>query len=153
MSLFAALDTSASGLTAERTRLDVIASNIANAGSTRRADGRPGPYLRRYVVFEPRGGATVAFPFAGFLANPPVRARPGDGVRIVEIAEDRETPTVLRYDPAHADARPDGFVEMPNVNVVIEMADMITASRAYEMNLTAVRNFRTMWQDAVRLLG
>lgn len=153
MPLFGPLDTSASGLTAERTRLDVIASNIANAESTRRADGRPGPYRRQRVIFEPRGGATMTFPFAAFLAEPPVRGRAGDGVRIVKIEEDTSTPPILRFEPGHPDARPDGYVEYPNVKIVTEMTDMITASRAFEANLTSIRTFRAMWTDAIRLLG
>lgn len=157
--LFHALDTSASGLTAERTRLDVIANNIANVDTTRRADGKAGPYRRQRVIFEPRGGATVTFPFEAYLRSAPVKDRTGEGVRIAAIEEDTKTPTILRYEPGHPDAEKDpdsprfGYVEMPNVNVVTEMVDMITASRSYEANLTSVRNFRQIWADALRLLG
>lgn len=135
MSMFGGIDASASGLTAERLRMDVISNNIANANTTRTAEG--GAYRRRYVVFEPRDNDTTTF--AGLLAATAnqKKHRTGNGVRAVRIAED-DKPGPLVYDPGHPDADAAGYVARPNVNVVTEMVDMITASRAYEANTTAI---------------
>ena len=152
MSLFATLDASASGLTAELTRLDVIAENLASINTTRRADGQAGPPRRKRVIFEPRGGLNVTFPFEAYLADPPIRARRGEGVRIASIEED-DAPPILRFDPHHPDANADGYVAYPKIDMATEMVDMITASRAYEANLSSIRTFRQIWADALRLLG
>lgn len=138
MGLFTAIDAAASGLTAERLRLDVIANNIANVNTTRTAGG--GPYRRQMVVFAPRQGQ---WPFAAQLSE-----QLGEGVRVVGIMEDT-SPLRRVYDPNHPDAGPDGYVNMPNVNIVTEMVDMITASRAYEANVTAVNVAKSMAMKAL----
>lgn len=138
MGMFTAIDAAASGLTAERLRLDVIANNIANVNTTRTATG--GPYRRQMVVFAPRQGT---MPFAAQLS-----AQLGEGVRVVGIMEDTSSPRRV-YDPRHPDAGTDGYVNMPNVNVVTEMVDMITASRAYEANVTAVNAAKSMAMKAM----
>lgn len=143
MSMFGGIDASASGLTAERLRMDVISNNIANANTTRTEKG--GAYRRRYVVFEPRDNDTTTF--AGLLSaihNAKKKNRwAGDGVRAVKIEED-DRPGPLVYDPGHPDANADGYVARPNVNIVTEMVDMITASRAYEANTTAISSAKSM---------
>ena len=135
MSLFGAIDASASGLTAERLRLDVISNNIANANTTRTVEG--GPYRRQMVVFEPREGTAS---FAQVLSQ---QIDTGNGVRVVGITKDT-SPTRRVYDPNHPDADANGYVEMPNINIVSEMVDMMTATRAYEANVTAVNAAKTM---------
>jgi len=122
MQLFSALDISASGLYAERTRMNVIANNLANANSTRTPEG--GPFRRQLVVLR---GAEAADP----------NNLQGLGVTVTGVV-DAAPPFPLVYDPGHPDANADGYVAMPNVNVVEEMVDMITALRAYEANITAI---------------
>ena len=148
MSMFGGIDASASGLTAERLRMDVISNNIANANTTRTPEG--GAYKRRYVVFEPRE-QKKAGRFAGFLAGAMDRKNrrgAGNGVRAVRIDEDR-TQGPLVYDPGHPDANAQGYLERPNVNAVAEMVDMITASRSYEANVTAINAAKGMAMKAM----
>lgn len=165
MRLFAAMDISASALTAERLRMDVIANNLANANTTRAAlgpDGRWLPYRRQRPVFAERGqggfwnalraslaaagGAMSAA--LGQLADGEPPRPPGAGVRVTAIVED-PSPLPLRYDPGHPDANAEGYVTLPNVNVITEMVDMITASRAYEANVTALNAAKTMGMRAL----
>lgn len=136
MSIFNSLRISASGLTAERLRLDVIADNLANIHTTRTAQG--GPYRRKVAVLEERDPG-----FNDLLAirSPMVSSR--GGVRVSAIAED-PTPPMRVYNPGHPDADADGYVLMPNVNLVTEMVDMITATRAYEANVTAMNAAKQM---------
>ena len=140
MGLFLGIDASASGLTAERLRMDVIANNIANANTTRTEGG--GAYHRRFVVFEPRTREPRSFEEtlkrAVGLSN-----QAGEGVRAISIMEDT-TQGPMVYDPGHPDANADGYVEKPNVNIITEMVDMITAQRAYEANSTAITAAKTM---------
>lgn len=145
MSMFGGIDASASGLTAERLRMDVISNNIANANTTRTAAG--GAYHRRYVVFEPREAGKQSF--SGVLAEA-MGPQSGDGVRAVGIETDN-TQGPLTYDPGNPDANADGYVERPNVNVVTEMVDMITASRAYEANATAISSAKNMALKALEI--
>lgn len=142
MGMFGAIDAAASGLTAERLRMDVISNNIANANTTRTAEG--GPYRRQYVVFSPRTGSS---PFGRVLAS---ELDAGAGVRVVGIVKD-ESPLKMVYDPKHPDANADGYVSMPNVNIVAEMVDMITATRAYEANVTAVGAAKAMAAKAMEI--
>jgi flagellar basal-body rod protein FlgC len=132
---------SASGLSAERVRMEVIANNIANANTTRTEDG--GPYERRRVIFE-----TVLHDAAN--GNP---AGFGElqGVRVAGIQRDSSDP-ILIYQPGHPDANPDGYVSMPNINLANEMVDLITANRGYEANLRVMRSFREMIQQTLVLL-
>ena len=140
MGLFMGIDASASGLTAERLRMDVIANNIANSNTTRTENG--GAYHRRFVVFEPRTREPKSFEKALQQAVGLSR-QAGEGVRAVSIMED-PTQGPLVYDPGHPDANAEGYVEKPNVNIVNEMVDMITAQRAYEANSTAITAAKTM---------
>lgn len=142
MGMFGAIDSAASGLTAERLRMDVISNNIANANTTRTAKG--GPYRRQLVVFEPRSEQAS---FSQLLSK---EMGSGDGVKVVGITED-DSPTRMVYDPHHPDANQAGYVEMPNVNIVTEMVDMITATRAYEANVTAVNSAKSMALKALEI--
>ena len=127
----------ASGLTAERERMDVIAENLANARTTRTPDG--GPYRRKIVLFEP-----ILAEFEG--------ERRALGVKATRVGVDRATDFERVLDPGHPDAGVDGIVLYPNVNTVMEMADLITAMRAYEANLTAQESFMRMAERALDLL-
>ena len=142
MGMFGAIDAAASGLTAERLRMDVISNNIANVNTTRTAEG--GPYRRQMVVFAPRTGTS---PFGQVLAQ---QMDGGAGVRVVGIVKDN-APLKMVFDPNHPDANPDGYVAMPNVNIVSEMVDMITATRAYEANVTAVNAAKSMAMKALEI--
>lgn len=142
MSMFGAIDAAASGLTAERLRMDVISNNIANANTTRTQEG--GAYRRQIVLFQPRTGQQS---FSQILSN---EMDTGSGVRVVGIVKD-ESPMRRVYDPHHPDADKDGYVEMPNINIVSEMVDMITATRAYEANVTAVNAAKSMAMKALEI--
>lgn len=149
MSMFGGIDAAASGLTAERLRMDVISNNIANVNSTRTVDG--GPFKRKYVVFQPREAESNTF--ASMLdgaMNKGGKNRAGDGVRAVGIGTD-DTQGKLVFDPGHPDANADGYVELPNVDIVNEMVDMITASRAYEANVTTINAAKSMAQQALNI--
>lgn len=127
---------SASGLAAERRRMEVVANNIANANSTQSVDG--GPYRRQQVVF-----AAMVDDSGG--------AADGMGVRVVGVQQDMsELPQV--YDPGHPHANADGFVAMPNVQLPLEMVDLMTAGRSYEANLKALQTFRQMAEQALSVL-
>jgi flagellar basal-body rod protein FlgC len=137
--LFAASAISGSGMTAERLRMEVVANNIANANSTRSANG--GPYRRQDVVFAEVLGAAHTRD-----GGPDLR-----GVTAVELVEDQsELPRV--YQPGHPDADAEGFVRMPNVQLPIEMVNLLTAARAYEANLRAAQTFRQMNEQALAIL-
>ena len=147
MSMFLGIDTAASGLTAERLRMDVISNNIANANTTRTERG--GAYHRRYVVFSPRERQPQSFEQT-LMRAVGVRQNTGEGVRAVAIAEDpMQGPLV--YDPGHPDANAEGYLERPNVNAVAEMVDLITASRAYEANVTAINAAKAMANQALEI--
>ena len=139
MSLFAALGASASALDAERARLEVAVSNIANAESTRGPDGLP--YRRRDVLLAP--SAIQSFDAA--LGN--VGAV---GVKVANIVEDQSS-FRKRYEPSHPDADGEGFVSMPNVDVPEEMVDMIGAARAYQANIAAINVIRDTFQRSLEL--
>ena len=147
MGMFTGIDASASGLTAERLRMDVISNNIANSNTTRTENG--GAYHRRFVVFEPRMREPKSFEQTLARAIGSTR-QAGEGVRAVSIMED-DSPGPLVYDPGHPDANADGYVEKPNVNIVSEMVDMITAQRAYEANSTAMTAAKTMAMKALEI--
>ncbi|MCR5303762.1 MAG: flagellar basal body rod protein FlgC [Lachnospiraceae bacterium] len=131
MALFTSFDTSASGLTAQRYRMDVIAENIANANTTRTKDGTP--YRRKVVVFEEKQAQAS---FDALLKNVSNRYT-GEGVKVTQVVEDQWTQMNMVYDPSHPDADENGYVIYPNVNTVTEMTNLIDASRAYEANATA----------------
>lgn len=137
--LFSGMRASSSALSAERTRIDVISKNIANAESTRMPDGS-GPYRRQVVSFTP------------LLERALDGSSSAAGVRVGSITPDTVTPFQVLHDPGHKDADPrTGDVLMPNVNVVSEMADLILAMRSYESNLNAQDNFVKMAERALRL--
>lgn len=144
MGMFGAIDAAASGLTAERLRMDVISNNIANVNTTRTTEG--GAYKRQMVVFAPRENETT---FAQVLSTA-TDTGTGNGVRVVGITKDK-SPTHKIYDPAHPDANKEGYVEMPNVNIVTEMVDMITATRAYEANVTVMNSSKSMALKALEI--
>jgi flagellar basal-body rod protein FlgC len=145
MSLFGSLDVSGSGLTAERLRMDVTAENLANAQSTRGADGQP--YRRKEVILQQAGGS-----FDGALNAAMGGGAPAPrGVEVTGIAEDT-APNRLVYDPGHPDANAEGYVSMPNVDPVTEMVDLIAASRAYEANVTAMQTAKTMFSKTLDIL-
>lgn len=131
MSLFTSFDINASGLTAERYRMDIISQNIANANTTRTEDGTP--YRRKVVTFAEKETQT---PFSRVL-NEARDNYSGKGVKVSSVGEDTWTDMKMVYDPAHPDADENGYVLYPNVNIVTEMTNMIDASRAYEANATA----------------
>jgi len=147
--MFGGIDAAASGLTAERLRMDVISNNIANVNSTRTVDG--GPFKRKYVVFQPREAEKNSFSamLEGAM-NKGSKNRAGDGVRAIGIGTD-DSMGKLVYDPGHPDANADGYVELPNVDIVTEMVDMITASRAYEANVTTINAAKSMAQQALNI--
>ena len=151
---FTSLFTSASGLSAQRLRLDVIANNLANVDTTHRSDGQSGPYRRQHVTLEPRNNP-IRFNLPFVEGSDPVTQAPGKGVIVGAVSESRGPipEKYLRYEPGHPDARPDGYVEMPDVDIAVEMVDMIDASRAYEANVTAIRDFRSMYSEALKILA
>lgn len=149
MSMFGGIDAAASGLTAERLRMDVISNNIANVNSTRTVDG--GPFKRKYVIFQPREAEKNSFSaMLEGVMNKGGKNRAGDGVRAIGIGTD-DSMGKLVYDPGHPDANADGYVELPNVDIVTEMVDMITASRAYEANVTTINAAKSMAQQALNI--
>lgn len=137
MSFFNSMNISASGLTAQRLRMDVISQNMANVNTTSTADGTP--YKRQTVIFEEVPRST----FATHLDNAMSNGNAGGGVTIKSIESD-QSPGTMVYDPSHPHSNEDGYVEMPNVNVVEEMVNMISASRSYESNITAMNITRSM---------
>ena len=140
-SAFSGADISASGLSAERLRMEVVAENIANAHTTRTPDG--GPYRRKDVVF----ATAMQDAYRTSLADLDEQ----QGVAVVGIEQDMsELPKV--YQPGHPDADEQGFVTMPNVQMASEMVDLITASRSYEVNLKALRSYRQMIEGTLSLL-
>jgi flagellar basal-body rod protein FlgC len=131
-----AMDISATALTAERTRMNLISSNIANANSTRTPEG--GPYRRKDAVF------------STMMDKASAKMSGGGGVEVVAVVEDQSPPR-LQYDPSHPDADTKGYVAYPNVNVVEEMADMMAATRAYEANVTAAKASMDMEMKALSI--
>ena len=147
--MFDALNVSATGLTAERLRMDVTAENLANAQTTRGADGRP--YRRKEVVLsEVQSGGFGSQLAKAVGAGSASGSQPG-GVEVAGITQD-QTPGKLVYDPGHPDADQRGYVSMPNVQPVTEMVDLISASRAYEANVTAMNAAKQMFSKTLDLL-
>ncbi|HHW92295.1 MAG TPA: flagellar basal body rod protein FlgC [Firmicutes bacterium] len=143
MGFFSSFNISASGMTSQRLRMDLIANNLANVNTTRTRDG--GPYQRQVPLF---GSRDTAAHFPAFLAG--WQRNEGGGVRVVGIVKDPAPPRLV-YDPEHPDAGEDGYVAYPNVNVVMEMTDLIAASRAYEANVTAFNAAKTMASLALEI--
>lgn len=147
MKLTNGFDISASALTAQRLRMDVISSNIANAETTRgkMVNGQWVPYSRKVVVMEPKQSA----PFSQYL-NTAMGKDASEGVVVSQIKEDK-APFKLVYNPTHPDANADGYVSMPNVDMVQEMVDMISATRSYEANVTALNASKAMVTKALEI--
>lgn len=143
MAIFNSLSISASALTAQRLRMDVISNNIANVNTTRTAEG--GPYKKQMPVFAERRPK-----FTLPVISEDHRNTVGDGVQVVNIKKDT-TPPRLVYNPEHPDANADGYVAMPNINLVSEMVDMIEATRAYEANVTALNSTKSMAMKALEI--
>ena len=144
MSMFSAFNINASGLTAQRYRMDIISENVANANTTRTEDGTP--YRRKVVVFEEKAG-NQSFGDALFSATARMSGTgkySGQSVKVTGVYQDTESEMNRVYDPSHPDADEDGYVTYPNVNIVQEMTDMIDASRAYEANATAFSASKSM---------
>ncbi len=153
MSMFPEFRISGSALTAEKTRLDLIAGNIANMNTTRTEEG--GPYQRRTAAFsedlanaQERSRRMIHEPFVPSQAVP--ESVQGQGVRLDRIFADDEDPMMV-YDPEHPDAQEDGYVLYPNVELAKEMTDMITAHRSYEANATAVQTAKSLYTKALEI--
>ena len=138
MSMFSAFNVNASGMTAQRYRMDVISENVANASTTRTEDGTP--YRRKIVTFAQKGERSDFSKVLGTIT----RGYSGQGVKVTAVLEDHETEMNMVYDPAHPDADENGYVTYPNVNIITEMTNLIDASRAYEANATAFNASKSM---------
>jgi flagellar basal-body rod protein FlgC len=140
LGVFSAMEVAASGLSAQRTRMNTIASNMANAQTTRTAEG--GPYRRVDPVFE-----------AVALKKMQGMSEAENGVSMVNVREivRDQRPGTMVYQPGHPDANPAGYVEFPNVNVVEEMVNMITASRSYEAGVSSIEAVKGMAQSALQI--
>lgn len=151
MSIFHGMNTTASALTAQRLRMDVISSNMANVDTTRAkfVDGEWQPYRKKTVTLQPVEGK-----FSNFLNVAMGTANKdslGHGVKVSKINEDTETPFKLVYDPTHIDANEEGYVEMPNVDPLKEMVDLISATRSYEANVTVFNANKAMLSKALEI--
>ncbi len=143
MDFFDAIQTSASGLSAQRLRMNLISANLANIKTTRTAQG--GPYRRREAVFAAR---PMAASFKDILAGQ--RENQLAGVQVDRIVQDL-TPPVMKHDPGHPDADSNGYVAMPNINLMEEMVNMISASRSYEANVIALKSSKEMALKALEI--
>ncbi|MDR0434505.1 MAG: flagellar basal body rod protein FlgC [Gracilibacteraceae bacterium] len=142
MSFLNSLDIAGSGLTAQKTRIDVLTQNLVNAETTRTEDGEP--YRRKITIFqEKRAGR-----FGSYLNRALGESTPG--VKVAAVIED-ERPLKPVYDPEHPDADEDGYIWMPNVDAVKEMSDMLSATRAYQADVTAVNIIKTMASQALQI--
>ncbi len=173
MNLFGVMDVSASALRAERVRAEVVASNMANAETTRTPDG--GPYQRHHVVFEAQGSGSfqdsltnqMSGGVSGFMGSGVAKVAGGlgvgfgddpteangapGGVAVAGVISDASVP-LKRYDPAHPDAGPDGFVAYPDINPLTEMVDLMGATRSYGMNASAIQAEKGMVSTSLDLL-
>jgi flagellar basal-body rod protein FlgC len=146
MGLFDALDISGSGLSAERLRMDVTAENLANAQTTKGANGQP--YKRKEVVLQEIGGGGFGAALAGAMGS---QSSAVGGVQVAGIVQD-STPGKQVYDPGNPDANAQGYVTMPNVEPVTEMVDLIGSSRSYEADVTAMQTAKQMFTKTLDLL-
>lgn len=143
MSFFKSMNISSSALTAQSVRMDTIAENIANANTTRTADGQP--YRRKIVTFAQAESSSFAQHLNNYL-----NGSSGGGVTVRSIETD-QSPFKLVYDPDHPDADENGYVSMPNVDITKEMVDMISATRSYEANVTALNAFKNIAMKALEI--
>ena len=137
MALFQSFNISATGMTAQRFRTDIIAENIANVNTTSTESG--GPYRRKIVTFQEKN----VTPFSEYFSTSRNR-EVGNGVKVAKVTEDYETDFIMEYDPSNPDADENGYVSYPNVNTVTEMTNLIDATRAYEANATAFDASKSM---------
>lgn len=142
MGFFNSMNISASALTAQRMRMDIISQNMANANTTRTANGDP--YRRRVAVLSP----IESTPFSAYLED--AQKTMGGGVRVSAVVDD-DTPFKLDFNPGHPDADENGYVRLPNVDEAQEMIDMMTATRAYEANVTAFNATKNMALKALEI--
>ena len=163
MNLFGVMDVSASALKAERVRAEVVASNMANAETTRTPEG--GPYQRQHVIFEAESGGADGFQQSlvshldgfGSRLNPRVGGgvtddmRVAGGVAVTGVISDQRAP-LRRYDPQHPDAGPDGYVAYPDINPLTEMVDLMGATRSYGMNTSAIQAEKNMVSSSLEIL-
>jgi flagellar basal-body rod protein FlgC len=164
---FDALDISASGLYAQRLKMDTVSSNIANVNTTRNPDGTTGAYVKKQVVFSAVYNQMKKSPEAATENVSPVydvnqggivlkgginfdSPNMANGVEVSQIANDKD-PYKMVYNPGHPDANKDGFVQMPNINVVTEMIDMMIASRCYEANISSIEATKSMINSAMKI--
>lgn len=166
---FNVFDIAGSGMTAQRIKMDTIASNIANINTTRQPDGSRGAYAKKEVAFRTIYDETLNRGYSNFASNNPdaqFDPKTGDllinanislnngvltgGVQVDEIYE-AENAVKTVYDPSHPDADENGYVDLPNINIVEEMVGMISASKAYEANATVAENVKTMMQSAMNI--
>jgi flagellar basal-body rod protein FlgC len=152
MGLFSSINIAATGMSADRVRLDVIADNMSNVNTTRTPEG--GPFRRSRVIMRPRVESPYwRSPFLPVSMDNGI----GRGVRVAEIQKDHSKPNPLRYDPTHPDAIKsgprEGYVELSNVEIVTEMVDMISASRSYEANAAIIEGSKSMFQRALSIGG
>ncbi len=140
---FSSLDTSASALSAERARMNVTSSNLANAQTTRTPEG--GPYRRKDVIFESQPQRSFASVLEGELHDVPTHQ-----VKVVDVVSDMNAPKMV-YQPEHPDANAEGMVAFPNINSMEEMVNLITASRTYESNVTAINVTKNMMNKALEI--
>lgn len=166
---FDVFDVAASGMHAQRVKMDAISSNIANINTTRRPDGSVGPYIKKEVSFKAiydeklsQGASNFSSNSTSANFNPNTGAltinsgismnngQMSNGV-VVQSIENGKNPIKTVYDPSHPDADADGYVQLPNINIVEEMVGMVTASKAYEANSVAAENAKTMMQAAMKI--
>lgn len=147
MAMFNSLNISATGMTAQRLRMDILSENIANVKTTRTQDGTP--YVRKNVVFREKD--STSFQAALTTQLKLNHTYIGSGVKVTSIIEDTETPMTVVYEPSHPDADENGYVSYPNVNPITEMTDLIDASRAYEANITAFNATKAMALKALEI--
>ena len=144
MAMFQSFNISASGMTAERFRTDIIAENIANVNTTSTESG--GPYRRKIVTFQAR----EVTPFSQ-IYSASKNAAVGNGVKVTSVREDTETDFIKEYDPSNPDADENGYGSYPNVNTVTEMTNLIDSTRAYEANATAFEASKSMAQTGLSI--
>ena len=148
MGLFQPFDIAATGMTAQRFRMDVIAENIANVSTTRTENG--GPYRRKIVTFQEKQ-LKAGVPSFKHILKDSTAAYMGNGVNVSKVSEDTETDFIMSYDPSHPDADENGYVRYPNVNTVTEMTNLIDASRSYEANVTAFQAIKSMASSGIQV--
>ena len=155
MSFLNSINIIGSGLTAQQLRLDVVSENVTNSQTTRVENGE-GAYRRKMVVFESVSGrdsfrAALARASNGLISNTEQTTPVAGGVRVAQIVEDEENPMKMVYDPSHPDADEDGYVELPNVDMVMEIADAMAASRAYASNVTAFNTLKSVISSGLEI--